>query len=337
MTLFSRNMMLFVGVLSSVLFFGGAFSKAEVMYILPDTGQTTCYNDTAEMTCPQPGEDFYGQDANYIGVQPSYADGGDGTVADMVTGLVWQKLDDGVLRTWTEAETYCLDLSLGERTDWRLPSRKELLSIVDAGRRYPALNPVFECSSAISEYWTGTSYAGDIDKRWYVFAYLGNSNPAPASESYRVRCVNGPALPDSAYTDNDNGTITDHTTRLMWEKAVSPGSMTWKQALAWCENRVTAGKTDWRLPNKRELEALVDDSRYNPAMNPAFGVASRYWASTTYMVETTGAWYVDATYGYSFADAKSYETVTQYARCVRNAENTPGSPNPAPGMLLLGQ
>ena len=33
---------------------------------IPDTGQTKCYNDSVEITCPEPGEDFYGQDAQYL-------------------------------------------------------------------------------------------------------------------------------------------------------------------------------------------------------------------------------------------------------------------------------
>ena len=32
---------------------------------VPDTGQSKCYNNTVEITCPSPGQPFYGQDANY--------------------------------------------------------------------------------------------------------------------------------------------------------------------------------------------------------------------------------------------------------------------------------
>ena len=50
---------------------------------LPDTGQTKCYDDVGNkiIPCPSPGEDFYGQDANYRGLDPSYADNGNGTEA----------------------------------------------------------------------------------------------------------------------------------------------------------------------------------------------------------------------------------------------------------------
>lgn len=311
---------------------------AAALYTVPDTGQTLCYNDTAEMTCPQPGEDFYGQDANYGGVQPSYADGGDGTVADTVTGLTWQKADDGTQRTWSDAQTYCDGLDLGGRQDWRMPSRRELLSIVDAGRSSPAVNPVFQCSEATDNYWTATVYAGDANNRWYVSAYQGDCMNTGVSETLRVRCVRGTALPDSVYSDNGDATVTDQTTGLMWEKAASSGPMTWKQALAYCQDRTTAGRTDWRLPNKREIEMLIDDTRYSPAMPPQLTeVGATYWASTTYVEGAASAWYMAALYGYSYADGKSYEGVSQYVRCVRDASGGSTPYSPAPHILLLDQ
>jgi len=75
---------------------------------LPDTGQTKCHNDTAEITCPAPGEDFCGQDAQYVTNLRSYtrldAGGNDlsdsatdwAMMRDNVTGLIWEvKTDDG--------------------------------------------------------------------------------------------------------------------------------------------------------------------------------------------------------------------------------------------------
>jgi len=74
---------------------------------IPDTEQTKCYNNTSEITCPNPGEPFYGQDAQYITNPQSYtkldANGNDlpdeatewVMVRDNVTGLIWEsKTDD---------------------------------------------------------------------------------------------------------------------------------------------------------------------------------------------------------------------------------------------------
>lgn len=78
----------------------------------------------------------------------SFTDNGDGTVSDTATGLMWQTADDGTGRDWEEALTYAENLELASYTDWRLPSTKELQSIVDYSRSpqttdSPAIDPIF--------------------------------------------------------------------------------------------------------------------------------------------------------------------------------------------------
>jgi len=63
-------------------------------YPIVDTDQQLFYDTLNEITAPAPGDVFYGQDANYTGNQPSYQDNGDGTVSDLVTGLMWSKSPD---------------------------------------------------------------------------------------------------------------------------------------------------------------------------------------------------------------------------------------------------
>jgi len=92
-----------------LMFYGYAFAGD---YQLPDTGIDKCYDDEEEITCPSPGEPFYGQDAQYDGPQLSYQDNGDGTVSDLNTGLMWQQSDDETERTWQEALDYCEALTL---------------------------------------------------------------------------------------------------------------------------------------------------------------------------------------------------------------------------------
>jgi hypothetical protein len=58
--------------------------------VVVDTGQEKCYNNSREITYPKPGEAFYGQDAQYQGIQPTYRDNGNGTITDLNTGLMWQ-------------------------------------------------------------------------------------------------------------------------------------------------------------------------------------------------------------------------------------------------------
>jgi len=68
---------------------GGASAAPPGPYVVVDTGQTACYDDAGRVISPRPGERFYGQDAQYDGAQPAYQDGGDGTVTDLNTGLMW--------------------------------------------------------------------------------------------------------------------------------------------------------------------------------------------------------------------------------------------------------
>ena len=79
--------------------------------------------------------------------------------------------------------------------------------------------------------------------------------------------------------DNGDGTVTDTKTGLMWQKA-DVGTKPWQEALAYCEALVLAKHSDWRLPDLKELQSIVDSIRDNPT---AFSDATvcNYWSSTT--------------------------------------------------------
>jgi hypothetical protein len=183
--------------LHSLLFSSLLFSSLLILFdsafaggVLPDTGQTKCYNNTGEIPCPAPGEPFYGQDGNYQGPQPAYQVSPDGlVVTDLNTGLMWQRADDGVTRNWAAAISYCENLALGGHSDWHLPSRQELVSIVDYGRSYPAINPAFSCEN--SYYWSGSTAAGYPGYAWLVYCYGGYAYYYNEGDSYYVRCVRG--------------------------------------------------------------------------------------------------------------------------------------------------
>lgn len=69
-------------------------SQIDTTYKVVDTKQTLSYNNSTVITTPSPGQTFYGQDANYTGNTPTYRNNGDGTVTDLVAGLMWQKTTD---------------------------------------------------------------------------------------------------------------------------------------------------------------------------------------------------------------------------------------------------
>jgi len=296
-------------------------------YMLPDTGQTQCYNNSNVIPCPGPGQPFYGQDANYQFRPHSYLSGTD-TETDLVTGLMWQKADDMQGRIWAEAGPYCQDLELAGYDDWRLPSRMELLTIVDSGQYGPAISPVFSCESTY--YWSGST-TWEPEFAWSVDFTRGGSALSSKNATPHVRCVRGGPLPESVYVDNGNGTVTDQSTGLVWERAGSDLEMNWEEALAWCENAATGGYADWRLPNILEFSSLVDVSRMNPAIDPAFtSPGNWYFSGTTYAGAGDNVWHVNFYYGYTDT---SHKTNAFHIRCVRGGQGifSPG----AFDMLLL--
>ncbi len=121
--------------------------------------------------------------------------------------------------------------------------------------------------------------------------------------------------------DNSDGTVTDTKTGLMWQQAEA-GAMTWLAALAYCENLPLAGYNDWRLPNRNELQSLVDYSKYYPAINtvafPGAMSSHSYWSSTTFAGNPVYAMVVKFYDGYVGIGAKSLNYL--YVRAVRGGQ-----------------
>ncbi len=112
----------------------------ELTYKLTDTGQNKSYDSNGNEIDPAKGEAFYGQDAQYEGIEASFTDNGDGTITDNVTGLMWQQVPDSINMSWEEAKEYCENLELGGYDDWRLPTVKELFAIGSFETGWPFLD-----------------------------------------------------------------------------------------------------------------------------------------------------------------------------------------------------
>ena len=114
-----------------------------------------------------------------------------------------------------------------------------------------------------------------------------------------------PAYCFAGLVDNGNGTITDTQTGLTWLSA-SQGTATFGSALDQCEGGTWAGHDDWRLPDRNELQSIVEYGAYNPAVNAsAFPgtVSGNYWSSSLRMAAPSQAWYVSFSNGVvSYAD-----------------------------------
>ena len=113
----------------------------------------------------------------------------------------------------------------------------------------------------------------------------------------------GVEWPGPRFDAHGNGTVTDNLTGLMWTEDAQeiPGPMTWNGAIDECNSLNYADYDDWRLPNVKELQSLIDFGNYNPALSaghPFDKVRSNdYWSATTSTVNTGYAWGVYMFYG----------------------------------------
>ena len=303
-----------------------------------DTSQSYCYSETGtSIPCPSPGEALFGQDANYVSTAPAYTDNGDGTITDLNTGLMWVKSPGGKM-SWQEAMDGAASFNLAGYTDWRVPTIKELYSLIDfdgitgteAANSIPYIDTTyfdFEYGDVAAgermidaQYWSNTEYTsttmnGDSSVFGVNFAdgriksyptILASGQPAPARFIRYVRGTTSYGTND--FQDNGDGTITDLGTGLTWMQTDSgalgagsnnDGNLNWSEALSFCENLDYAGQTDWRLPDAKELQGIVDYSRSldatdSAAIDPIFASTpivdeggqadyAFYWTSTTHL------------------------------------------------------
>ena len=119
--------------------------------------------------------------------------------------------------------------------------------------------------------------------------------------------------PEAVYLDHGDGTLTDRYTQLMWQvctlglnysaNGTCVGTSTassWQGALAGANANADYGHSDWRLPNKKELDSLVEVACYRPAIHQSLFVSTElgwYWSSTPYVDQSDRAWSVDFSWG----------------------------------------
>jgi hypothetical protein len=336
--------------------------------VIPDTGQITSYSgifgeDSDYDTNPPSYTklDDLGNPLPDIAV--SWA-----MVRDNITGLIWEvkQSPDGVPdyanlhdidnKYWwydsnpatnggvagtdgagddTEDFINALNASnFGGYSDWRVPTAKELASIMNSDATSPAINtqyfPNTLSSGGFGMYWTSTTEVANPQRAFLGYFHSGiiacnflkvsvlPTDPPP--EQALVRAVRGTWYTNN-FIDNGDGTITDSDTGLMWEKNPSPSQRYWDDAINYCENLTLAGYSDWRLPNRNELQSIVDYKTYNPAINTTFfpGTQVNYYSSTTCIYfdgSGSEAWRI------SFYDGDITEVVKNsgsqwYVRCTR--------------------
>ena len=157
-----------------------------------------------------------------------------------------------------------------------------------------------------SQWVTTTLYVADPNQMFGVNFADGRIKGYPTAESigkkYFVICVRGnTSYGVNNFVDNGDGTVTDLATGLMWMQSDSGSGMNWEDALAWVQTKNSEnhlGHNDWRLPNAKELQSIVDYTRSpnttsSAAIDPVFTSTQIdneagnddypfYWAGTTH-------------------------------------------------------
>lgn len=250
-------------------------------------------------------------------------------VADRVTGLVWEmKTDDGGPHDKDQPYTNFGDGRAGDasalaaasrdaalcgRTDWRLPTRQELLGIVDYSTTYPGptVDAAWFPHSEAYSVWTSTPQVGNSFSKWYVNFQEGNNAALNSDYAFgRARLVSGqPELPARRYRPVAAGAqVADAHTGLVWQRcslgqtwdgshcAGTAARMSWVQALAQAAAMAQDTGVAWRLPNVKELASLTEDSVRGPAVDsrafPDTPQASLYWSGSPYASFPLYAWTV---------------------------------------------
>ena len=130
----------------------------------------------------------------------------------------------------------------------------------------------------------------------------------------------GKAWPVPRFVANANGTVTDRLTGLMWSRNANQakGPAEWEEAVSGAASCREGGFADWRLPNRRELESLLDLDRFNPALpegHPFTEVqSSYYWTSTTTANSEDDAWVIHLYIGFVTKDDKAGTHYVWYVR-----------------------
>ena len=160
-----------------------------------------------------------------------------------------------------------------------------------------------------------------------VLAMIGAVGAQPALAACQDNIV--ATTPDSDFTVHDNGTVTHNTTGLMWMRCSlgqewsgstcsgSASTYTWQNALQTADGFSYAGYSDWRLPNKNELESIVEERCVSPAINTTVfptTPSNRFWSSSPDAYASYDAWHVGFHYGGVF---NSYKNSSSRVRLVR--------------------
>ena len=266
------------------------------------------------------------------------------TVTDSIYLLEWDACVDGQANgtcsgapsafTWQQALQRVAAMNASNHkghNDWRLPNKNELESLVDLSLNNPAIDPAFPNAPSAS-FWSSTVNAKNLGQAWKVNFNDGSVFVDAHGTAANIRVVRSGSANDS--TDRfalpvapspldvllANITVYDTRTLLQWDRCPwgvtgadctdgAPVAQTWQQALqlpALANAANHKGFSDWRLPNKNELESIVDLSVLPPTVEAAAfpnTPSTAFFSSTLNYKDLGQAWKVSFGDGSVFVDS----------------------------------
>ena len=305
-------------------------------FAIVDTGQSDCFNiDGGQVSCAGSGQDglYNGNQPSFTknndGTTTDNITGLIWQSSPDTNGDELINTDDKLSQS--AAESYCTNLVTAGQGDWRLPDIKTMYSLInfsgqdassitddDTSNISPFIDTdyfsfaygdtnagerIIDVQYATSTLYVSTTMNGD-DTMFGVNLADGRIKGYPitiggSDKTYTVQCVRGnESYAANSFVDNNDGTISDQATQLMWQQEDSLNTLDWDAAINYCETSNTADYSDWQLPNAKELQSIVDytrspDTTNSPAINALFNSTSfiseagamdwgYYWSNTTH-------------------------------------------------------
>lgn len=282
------------------------------------TGQTTSYaaSDDGDLEC------------GILWPDPRFIDNGDGTMTDLLTGLMWETDPSSSLYTWDYGLTRGSASTLGNHEDWRMANINELMSRVDlesstSSRRYWTSSAALVSTTLMA--WVINFDSGELFRRsitsvgdTYVLICRDTGTGAVSLPKTGVSFTygtdadgdlqTGEPWPIPRFLDYNNGTVADSLTGLIWAQQTSSASLDWSTALDYAESLDAGGNSNWRLPNLQELRSLISygSTTNTSRLSSSFGFtipSGDYWTSSAGYSGATGAWIVKMDTGHTTVES----------------------------------
>ncbi|MBO4441108.1 DUF1566 domain-containing protein [bacterium] len=213
------------------------------------------------------------------------------------------------------------------------------------GKCTPVAETQYLCECKENYYWWGEKDGCTTQKPVFgnictgqTRCYGGTENTCPTSstdyyfgqDAYYASL--GKCTPQSFTFSPISGqkVVFDNNTGLMWQQIIPTDRYEWDAAISYCNNLTYAGYSDWRLPTPQEFLSIFDNSKFRPAIDttyfldtPSYVPFSRFWSSSTYVCDTSLAWYVDFEEG--SVPSVDYKGDRKQVRCVRGTILPTGS------------